>query len=543
MSDLTLGKSKNVTTINTSTLKGGMKLTAFKTPQEQSIFKMADKNNDGILDDKEIAEFNNSIKTVAKDDNLSSSEAKKFLKENNLKDVDPETLYKFSENIAKNSENIESCKQDSENNVIVKYKDGSQETLKPGKTSEIMTTDTNGSVTTTSLDANKNITSKTIKNENSETVINYEENKPATKCVNKGTVQTNYTYDENGNEVLNSKIENKGHDVLEKTTNYSYGNDGTVTENISQAGNKNITRTSKDGVLISETCNEPGKQIDKKYDDNGKLKNETVINGENSENYNTKNEITYNDDGSRTEVFSQPSKNYTQKNTYNSEGYKLTEETEVNGQVYSAKFDGKGHGTLTMKAGETIESFSQRTGVPVKDIKANNKFPGGVPQAGQQIVVPDKYVKATDSNSFAVSQKAEKAKGDAAETKLNNTLKDLSETYVQTNTKGKYKSYEDYAVKLLANEGISPASEQLINKTAKRISEMNANKDISSLESIKCPVSPQRKNKLTEIDNKNRQISTAGNVTTNINKDLTNAKASFDAQMKKDGIFEMLPTE
>ena len=73
---------------------------------------------------------------------------------------------------------------------------------------------------------------------NSEATTTFTDGKPETKVEKQGTTTSNYTFDENGNEVLNSKVENEGIPAIEKRTEYTYSEDGTTTENISEPGIK-----------------------------------------------------------------------------------------------------------------------------------------------------------------------------------------------------------------------------------------------------------------------------------------------------------------
>jgi len=548
------GKSSGINLNSEKYAKGGVKKEQVDA-KYHSIFNKVDADKNGILDNSEMASFKSQI-DKNQSGYIDKKEAKDFLYNNNdeltyvdekgkTKELTGADLNSFLAEYMSNPdmENIkvaEKVQIDGEDAVQITNNDGSQNIIFNDKEIPMQTITTDaetGSVTTTYtkddicqktkvVEQNGNMTETEFAQDGttplkktsisqetgSQEVISYNESGiPAEKDVVKGSKTQHYEYDETGQkEYLLQEVENKGHDVLEKTTTYSYAEDGTVKENITQADGKNIVRETRDGNVLSETISTPGQQVSKEYDENGKLKTEITIKGESPENYNTKNVVIYNEDGGRTEVFTQPSKNYVQTNEYNAEGFKLSETSEVNGQTYRAKFDGKGHGTLTLKAGETLEAFSKRTGVSLSEIKANNKFPGGVPQAGQSIVVPDKYVKATDSNNYAVSASAEKSKGNAAEQNRiaaeqrraaterneNNTLGKLNQVYVQNGTKGKYKSYDEYAKKLLQNEGISPITDQLVSKTAKQISGMNGNKPISSLNSIKCPVSAAYKQRL-----------------------------------------------
>lgn len=345
--------------------------------------------------------------------------------------------------------------------------------------------------------------------------IKYEGGKPATKDVSRGTVQQHYSTDENGEFRLDSETKQIGPEMEEKST-HTYINNNEIIET-TLPGDKTRTQVKTDGKLMSETNTQTGRSETVTYDESGKTTSKTILKGSNFENPDTKNQITYNKDGSRTESFEQPAKGIQITDHYNNKGFKTKETAVVNGKTYTATYDGKGHGTLTMKAGETVESFAQRTGCPVSEINRLNQFPGGVPQAGQQIKVPEKYVKATDSNNFAVNKNAERAKGNAAEEqRVENTMGKLSNVYEQKNTKGKYQSYDDYTSRLIQNEvknGTLPESalndKNLHKELSQKIKNLNGGANIKSLDSIKCPVSSSYNTKLKNVEKQHEQKKTS----------------------------------
>lgn len=303
---------------------------------------------------------------------------------------------------------------------------------------------------------------------------------------------------------------------MEEKSTHTYINNNEIIET-TLPGDKTRTQVKTDGKLMSETNTQTGRSETVTYDENGKTTSKTILKGSDFDNPDVKNQIRYNKDGSRTESFEQPAKGIQITDHYNDKGFKTKETAVVKGKTYTATYDGKGHGTLTMKAGETVESFAQRTGCPVSEINRLNKFPGGVPQAGQQIKVPEKYVKATDSNNFAVNKNTERAKGNAAEEqRVENTMGKLSNVYEQKNTKGKYQSYDDYTSRLIQNEvknGTLPKSalndKNLHKELSQKIKNLNGGADIKSLDSIKCPVSSSYNTKLKNIEQQHEQKKTS----------------------------------
>lgn len=374
--------------------------------------------------------------------------------------------------------------------------------------------------------------------------IKYEGGKPATKEVNRGTVQQHYSTDENGEFRLDSETKQIGPEMEEKST-HTYINNNEIIET-TLPGDKTRTQVKTDGKLMSETNTQTGRSETVTYDESGKTTSKTILKGSNFDNPDVKNQITYNKDGSRTESFEQPAKGIQITDHYNNKGFKTKETAVVNGKTYTATYDGKGHGTLTMKAGETVESFAQRTGCPVSEINRLNQFPGGVPQAGQQIKVPEKYVKATDSNNFAVNKNAERAKGNAAEEqRVENTMGKLSNVYEQKNTKGKYQSYDDYTSRLIQNEvknGTLPESalndKNLHKELSQKIKNLNGGANIKSLDSIKCPVSSSYNTKLKNVEKQQTVKFNATNITAVLMNETLNAENALNEHKENSTLFE-----
>lgn len=488
----------------------------------QSIFDKVDTDNNGILDQKEIQEF---ISEVSGDDSrINKKEAKSFLSGSDgnkltfqegdkTKKLTPEDLREFLQQAQTSIEENDiksaiSSKVDGKAGVIIEKNDGSQEIIFNNKDLDVdrktITKNDKGETVTTEYKGSE-VVSQTIVGSNGQTeVITYENGKPLSKDVKNGINEQHYSYDANGNPVLETEIENKGISAKEKVSVHSY-NGNTETIDITTSDGNKQTLVKVNGKLQSETNTVAGRQEIVVYGDDGEsVTSKTILKGSDFSNPNSKEVITYNKDGTRTEVFEDLTKGYTQTDNYNKDGFKTKETAVVDGKTYTANYDGKGHGTLTLKAGETISAFAQRVGCSEAEIRQLNKFPGGIPQAGQQIVVPDKYVKATNFNNYGVNASAEKVKGNSAETKrVNQNLDKFSETYEQKGTKGKYASYDDYASRLIQNEikqGTLPdtaASDKNLHKAlTDKIKQLNGNKDIKTLDSIKCPVSADYKKTL-----------------------------------------------
>ena len=554
MTEIGFGKLGKMGSLDLSRLKSGVKKTDLQNDVQKSIFDKVDKNGNGVLEEGEVNALSQSLQELAgKDNNISDKEAQNFFKQNNMQDVESQQLYEFVSQLGVDSDKIDNASKqmmkDGTEAVAVQYKPDDTGTTNTdfmnsdtgevvakkseNEQTEVFTEYENGNVktkTTTDKAANTTTTENFIEGGGGELpsskttvygdsgateTITYEGGKPATKDVSRGTVQQHYSTDENGEFRLDSETKQIGPEMEEKST-HTYINNNEIIET-TLPGGKTRTQVKTDGKLMSETNTQTGRSETVTYDESGKTTSKTILKGSNFENPDVKNQITYNKDGSRTESFEQPAKGIQITDHYNNKGFKTKETAVVNGKTYTATYDGKGHGTLTMKAGETVESFAQRTGCPVSEINRLNQFPGGVPQAGQQIKVPEKYVKATDSNNFAVNKNAERAKGNAAEEqRVENTMGKLSNVYEQKNTKGKYQSYDDYTSRLIQNEvknGTLPESalndKNLHKELSQKIKKLNGGANIKSLDSIKCPVSSSYNTKLKNVEKQHEQKKTS----------------------------------
>lgn len=553
MTEIGFGKLGKMGSLDLSRLKSGVKKTDLQNDVQKSIFDKVDKNKNGVLEEGEVNALSQSLQELAgKDNNISDKEAQKFFKQNKMQDVESQQLYEFVSQLGVDSDKIDNASKqtmkDGTEAVAVQYKPDDAGTTNTdfmnsdtgevvakkseNEQTEVFTEYENGNVktkTTTDKAANTTTTENFIEgggglpsskttvygDSGATETIKYEGGKPATKDVSRGTVQQHYSTDENGEFRLDSETKQIGPEMEEKST-HTYINNNEIIET-TLPGDKTRTQVKTDGKLMSETNTQTGRSETVTYDKNGKPTSKTILKGSDFDNPDVKNQIRYNKDGSRTESFEQPAKGIQITDHYNDKGFKTKETAVVKGKTYTATYDGKGHGTLTMKAGETVESFAQRTGCPVSEINRLNQFPGGVPQAGQQIKVPEKYVKATDSNNFAVNKNAERAKGNAAEEqRVENTMGKLSNVYEQKNTKGKYQSYDDYTSRLIQNEvknGTLPESalndKNLHKELSQKIKNLNGGADIKSLDSIKCPVSSSYNTKLKNVEKQHEQKKTS----------------------------------
>ena len=280
-SDFSLGKKKDNVKVNLDEIKGGIKAEALDKELYSIFNKSVNTDENEILDKEEIDNFINEIKAYAKDNNFSLGEAAKYLKEKNLKDINPEKLYSFISNLFQASENILESSvitaNDGNKTFFIKYKDTSEETIYPDKTSKIEFKGLENELITKNIDASGKKISEIIQYEDKSkrttvyeeelpkeetyekdgtiTTITYEKGSKKAKSVKTGETIQNFEYI-NGQEklVYSKRFEDKKQ--IEETNTYNA--DGRIThsvvsESFLNSSDKNITTT------------------DYEYHDNGKL--------------------------------------------------------------------------------------------------------------------------------------------------------------------------------------------------------------------------------------------------------------------------------
>lgn len=464
--------------VDLSKFGGGLKKENLKTEEQKSIFNAIDADKNGVIDEKEMKDFSAKL-DKSEDNHVSRREARKFLKENNLKELSKKDVLKFLQQYAINTENVKDTKvveKDGQKTIHLTYKDGTQEVINPDKSSNITQSDENGNTTTRFLDENKKLLKDSVTNPNGDTVettyekdgqtpsskvsteketgnttvVNYENGKPAkevvtdntknsvsttnyedgqpkTKTVEVGeTTVSNYTIDEKGNERLESKVENKGIEAKEKRTDYTYNEDGTVTANIKEAG-KDTVQQIKDGKVQSEVIKEKDKTTTR----------------------------TFAEDGSGTEIVEESNGN-TSTTNFNAEGHKLSQTKTVNGKTYNVEYDGKGNTKVVLQNGESIDALAKKFGTTKKAILEAN---GGKVRgwAGDDLVVPGelsadaKALQGRDSKE--VAQAKYKAFAEEQKQMKDAAQADLEARVGMSWTEKKHDTYEKLARGLFANEG------------------------------------------------------------------------------------------
>ena len=414
MADLNVGSFGKKSNIDLKKLQAGMKAEQLQTKEEKSIFNKVDKDGNGVIDADELKAFSEGLDKTT-DGKVSKKEARKFIKENGLKgEVKKKDVLKFLNANVKNTENVEDAKvveQNGQKLVQVTYKDGTQEIINPDKSSQLIQSDGNGNKTTKYLDENKKLLKDKVETKDGETTLstvvteyaedgatptqkietNYQKNseatttftdgKPETKVEKQGTTTSNYTFDGNGNEVLNSKVENEGIPAKEKRTEYTYSEDGTTTENISEPGiKKTTTRVRKGDVTLTEHINDNGRIADREYSEEGYT------------------EKTTDDNGNPT------------TNICNLDNRKLVQEKTVDGKKYQATYDGQGNTTgIIVQNRESLSDLANKFGCSEEALKKlNGKESFAV---GDEIKVPGEI--EADSPALQNRKDAQGAKQDA----------------------------------------------------------------------------------------------------------------------------------
>lgn len=422
MADLNVGSFGKKSNIDLKKLQAGMKAEQLQTKEEKSIFNKVDKDGNGVIDADELKAFSEGLDKTT-DGKVSKKEARKFIKENGLKgEVKKKDVLKFLNANVKNTENVEDAKvveQNGQKLVQVTYKDGTKEIINPDKSSQLIQSDGNGNKTTKYLDENKKLLKDKVETKDGETTLstvvteyaedgatptkkietNYQKNseatttftdgKPETKVEKQGTTTSNYTFDGNGNEVLNSKVENEGIPAKEKRTEYTYSEDGTTTENISEPGiKKTTTRVRKGDVILTEHINDNGRIADREYYEEGYT------------------EKTTDDNGNPT------------TNICNLDNKKLVQEKTVRGQKYQATYDGQGNTTgIIVQNKESIADIAKKFGVSTDDLMNVNsdKLQGKTKKyfnVGEEIKIPKEL--EADDKALQGRKTADEAKADFA---------------------------------------------------------------------------------------------------------------------------------
>ncbi len=383
-------------------LKSGLQAQQFKDDKKmESLFNAMDKDKNGIVTQDEIDAFLNGANGetgIDKNGNqtVTRREAKKFLKNNQELqelDINKKDVIAFLNKAGIESEGIENSKVLSDGTLEVNYKNqpkkvfdtqtGSYKVInqesEAGEYTDYTNFDKDGNqLSKVEKDAQNQTTSVTTfapgtntiqevvitKDDGSETtIITYGDNgKPVSKQIEKGTTLEQYTYDENGKEHISSKRSNIGLDGRETLTEYSYNNDGTHTETL-----------TNDAAKIKIVSN---------FDKENKKTTETEINAL----INTKTDREFKDGKISREIVTDYQNKTAAQNLYNEDGNKTSQIKKDANRTYAVEYDGKGNTKVVLQNRESIQQLAKNFNCSVEDLqKLNNKKTFAV---GDTVIVP-----------------------------------------------------------------------------------------------------------------------------------------------------------
>ena len=373
---MNVGKFGKNSGIDLSSFKAGLKSQDLKTDTQKSIFKAADKDGNGVLDNDELKGFQSALDANG-DNVISKKEANKFLESNGLNKKDKQELLQLLQNFNKSTEDVVDVsvtEKDGQKQVSIKYnKDNRIETINADKSEEIVSTDENGTTTTQHLNPDKVLTDKTVVDKegnrtdteyeadgttkSKETVttaegeiatVTYEEGKPKTKEVKRGATTTTYKYDENGKELLDSRVENAGIPAKEARSTFEYNEDGTITENVTFATGKAVRKLKEDAKTpLSEEITEGTKVTKKTYNYDAQPPHSVE-------------EIT---DG-----------NSTTQTIRTLDGKGIAQRRVVDGKASEIQYDGEGNTKgIIVQNGESVEALAKKFGCSADEIRELNK--------------------------------------------------------------------------------------------------------------------------------------------------------------------------
>ncbi len=513
MSDIQLNKNGKSGQVSQNNLKGGVKKEQIKDKKLQLLFDAADKNKDGVLDQSEVDALLKGLNTDS-DDTITGKEAKQYLKDaknNNaeLKQLKQEDVFALLKELSQAGENIEKAQttegENGEQTIYVTYKDGTQETLFPDKSKEI-TTEKDGVKTTKRYDKDNKLiketvvtdtetteteyaqdgtpTLQTIKSKDGQVkTIQYENGKPKSSEIKKGITTENYTYDDEGNEVIQSKVENEGIPAKESRTQYTYNEDGSITTVTTQAGSKTTTITNGDNSTstienedgsTTVITKEPDKTVTTTTTKDGTTTVTTEVPGKiitvTTLQDKTSTEVVKTDDGTETTT------------KFNANGKRLSQQITKDGQTYNVEYDGKGNTYIIVQNAETPGSIAQKFGCKTstllgmnrheRDELGNNYF-----EVGKRIRVPgelnadDKRIIRRKDSKGAASDYVTSG-GAAREAQVNREVaerKDIEWTEKNKNT------FEEIARGLFKAEGIENPSNLQLSARIKDLKKDNPN--------------------------------------------------------------------
>lgn len=430
--NFTFGK-KGSSSFNDEQIKGGVKRQEVSSDKDLlSLFDKVDTNpKDGVLDKKELSVFQQALKKIASDEELSNRETKKYLKENNL-DVKKEKLHEFLNIITSNKSKIARTENMNENGkefVRITYEDNHTEDVFPDG-SKIITVVKGNTTTKTKQDKDNNTLEEIIieKDGDSESTTTIKDGKPAKKVTKSNNGQLIETITLKDGKPAEKRIENIAECTVEiysydgdtpvlkrkestatgAVTTYENGVETTVlekgnkkTETVKTSDNKVTTTTTEtfDDKTVKTVKNESGSVETTSY----KSGLEVVV--EKDAKNNILKETKTNGSVSQTTVHD--GKNST--TTVTDGGHALSQTKKVNGKTYSVQYDGENNTTgVVVQYGETAASLAKKFGCSEEELlKLNGKQSGETFKTGDTIKVPGRL--EADDKKLIYRKSSEKA--------------------------------------------------------------------------------------------------------------------------------------
>ena len=118
MGNLELGRFGKKGSVDVNAFKENVKKEQIKDAKMQQIYDAIDSNKDGVIDKKELENFQKSIFTAAGNDRLSKREAKSLLKDMNLRGLKGNDLLNFLNTLSQLPEEAEQVPQQTEPAVV-----------------------------------------------------------------------------------------------------------------------------------------------------------------------------------------------------------------------------------------------------------------------------------------------------------------------------------------------------------------------------------------------------------------------------------------
>lgn len=401
MAEIKLGQNNR--TINTNTLKGGIKREDLKTEVQKKIFDALNANTkgqtDNVLDAEEINNIMNYLIELSGDDlKLGKRDAKKFFKELNLENLSQEDLFDFIEQLSKSQGDIvQSSVQELDGQRVIltvrendqQNEDGShqltttEEQINTDGTSQINVTTTTDFNTDDKMTTSKSVMhsgetiTRSYLNDAGEIVLDSDGNEVLQKETTvSGDTTTVTEFDSKGNKFYETVTYGKNSMIQEE---YEYVNvNGEQKRQLAvktEGDNTTYYIYDNKGNLI-RTNSTNGVETTYEYNDAGTLRQETTLEGDKLT------RLVYQKNGGyikhdctgveavRDEDGNVVSYNFNKKvsTTYDENNHALRQEIDSDKQ-YTITYDGAGNTEgIVVQFGETPENIAAKFGCDVNKI-------------------------------------------------------------------------------------------------------------------------------------------------------------------------------